>query len=218
MKRKNMLLAGILSAAMVMSGGGAIAAYAEETGSEAVVTENKDAAENADAAATDTDTAEEGADTTAENGDAAAEKAESADEKTEETEKQADANNSGSTQPPAFRMRDRLMQPPQSMPGSRNDAGAPTEEQKPEGGQLQGKDGAKEAFRRFMPGRMPENRPDGQNGAQDDRMKPWEVGNMDPFRGPQENNSQMPQENNGQMPQGSAPSGNMPAPQGGPNA
>ena len=94
MKRRNLILAGILSGTMMLSMGGAMAAGAEETTAQTAV--QNSTSDDTDSAAGTTE--KQDTDQTAESA------------KSGSDAKQQEKN--GKRMPPAFRMRDRAMQPP----------------------------------------------------------------------------------------------------------
>ena len=184
MKRRNLILAGILSGSMMLSMGGAMAAGAEETTAQTAVQDSSsDEADTAASTAEDQDT-----DQTAES------------TKSGNDTKQQEPG--GKRMPPAFRMRDRAMQTPlagqapqdqqnnndgnTTQPEQGSEENAETDDSnKPElhDGNIPNENGArgsKAVSRFFKPNEKPETKPDADKAA-DDRRDPWGTTDRDPF-------------------------------------
>ena len=194
MKKKTLILAGILSGSMMLTMGTAMTASAEEANTTLTVAVEK----------------------TTENADS---------EKVQ-----------GKGMPPAFRLRDRSMQPPKENPQRNTDQqksgndGSGNQSKTDENGMPalpdgktpneNGATGSKATSRFFKPNEKPQTKPDAENAAKDAR-DPWGTTDKDPYDAEHDpangeamkDDRQAMQNENGQPPQGEAPQGE--APQGG---
>ena len=168
MKKRNMILAGILSASMMMSMGGAAAVYAEEaTATEAAAAEESKSEETA-AEKAETPAAEDAAGQTESN--------------------TSDQQKSGL--PPVFGMGNRMMQPPmngQAPQQGQNGRGMMPNEN--------GAFGAKATAPFFKPNEKPETKPDADDAVKNER-DPWGTTDTDPYdaaNDPANGQGQMPQ-------------------------
>ena len=225
MKKRTLLLAGILSGSMMLSMGGAMSASAEEKTSAQTT-------EAADAKSTDASQDAESTDASQET------KSTDASQNAESTDASQEARK---PMPPAFRMRDRAMQPPQNQPEQKQDNGSENgSEEKNAQPEMNGSNktalpalpdgktpnengacGSKATSRFFKPKDKPETKPDAEDAVKNAR-DPWGTTDTDPYDAEAEKdpaNDQAPQGENGQAPQGEngqAPQGEMgQAPQGG---
>ena len=225
MKKRTLLLAGILSGSMMLSMGGAMSASAEEKTSAQTT-------EAADAKSTDASQDAESTDASQET------KSTDASQNAESTDASQEARK---PMPPAFRMRDRAMQPPQNQPEQKQDNGSENgSEEKNAQPEMNGSNktalpdgktpnengacGSKATSRFFKPKDKPETKPDAEDAVKNAR-DPWGTTDTDPYdaekdpangqapqgengQAPQGENGQAPQGENGQAPQGGAPLGN----------
>ena len=194
MKKKTLILAGILSGSMMLTMGTAMTASAEEANTTLTV----------------------------------------AVEKTTENAENKEAPGKG--MPPAFRLRDRSMQPPkenQQNNTNQQKSGNDGNENQPKANESgkpalpdgktpneNGATGSKATSRFFRPNEKPQTKPDAEKAARDAR-DPWGTTDKDPYDAEHDpangeamkDDRQAMQNENGQPPQGEAPQGE--APQGG---
>ena len=198
MKKKTLILAGILSGSMMLTMGSAMTARAEEENTALTV---------------------------------------AAEETTENAENKEAP---GKGMPPAFRLRDRSMQPPKENQQNNTDqqksgnAGNENQPKADESGKPalpdgktpneNGATGSKATSRFFKPNEKPQTKPDAEKAAKDAR-DPWGTTDKDPYDAEHDpangeamkDDRQAMQNENGQPPQGEAPQGEAPqgeAPQG----
>lgn len=239
MKKRTLILAGILSGSMMLTMGTAMSASAEEANTTLTVaaeettenTENKENKENKEAP------------------DKASENAESKEAPGKASENAESKEAPDKAMPPAFRLRDRSMQPPKENPQNNNNAGqqesgntgSENQQKTDENGKPalpdgktpneNGATGSKATSRFFKPNEKPQTKPDAENAAKDAR-DPWGTTDKDPYdaehdpangeamkddrQAMQNENGEAPQggQFQGEAPQGEAPQGG--APQGGP--
>lgn len=221
MKKRTLLLAGILSGSMMLSMGGAMSASAEEKTSAQTT-------EAADAKSTDASQDAESTDASQET------KSTDASQNAESTDASQEARK---PMPPAFRMRDRAMQPPQNQPEQKQDNGSENgSEEKNAQPEMNGSNktalpdgktpnengatGSKATSRFFKPSEKPQTKPDAEKAAKDAR-DPWGTTDKDPYDAEHDpangeamkDDRQAMQNENGQPPQGEQDQGE--APQGG---
>ena len=240
MKKKTLILAGILSGSMMLTMGSAMTARAEE-GNAALTVAAEETTENAEnketpGKASENAESKEAADKASENAeskeapDKASENVESKEALDKPSESAENKEAPGKGMPPAFRLRDRSMQPPkenQQNNTNQQKSGNDGNENQPKANESgkpalpdgktpneNGATGSKATSRFFRPNEKPQTKPDAEKAARDAR-DPWGTTDKDPYDAEHDpangeamkDDRQAMQNENGQPPQGKAPQG-----------